>query len=797
MTGSAKRGATTDSRPTRRPDAVAIVGLFLAPWVFYWPLFAPGGLRRYFEGGDFVDQFVAFAVHEVRSFAAGEIPLWNPYAYGGGPFWGDVQAAVAYPLSLLGVLAQGVMGVGGGSGAELGLGGPGVGGGSGAELGLGGPGVGGGSGAELGLGGPGVGVFGVFAALQVEAVLHFSLAGIFTYLFARRVWRSRAGALIAALAFTFGGYLTGYPPLQLAVLESAVWLPLALLGVELTVAEKEASGGARSWLGPVVLAVAWGMAVLAGHPQTALHLMYTTLAWAAWRTWPWRVGGWRPWARLGLGAGLGLGLAAAGWLPALQLWGLSNRSEASYAMLANGFPPGELLGAVLPGITKWAPLYVGVLPLLLALAAGVDALRPASGPRRTARFWLALGLVALLLSLGRHAFSFDLLYLLAPGFDLFRGQERAAYVVSFSLAMLAGQGAALWLAGDARARRLLANGAVALAALGAVLILAARPELRAPALRLTVAAGAVAALAAATAAGRLRPRWALAAAVVVVAADLYLANGAVNLVAVPPAELAAVPPISTLQTAAPQRVQLDPRLHSVESLRPNFGVLHGLEATSGASPLWLRTFETLRGLAQTDEGRWWDLMAVSHVITDRGELPRPAELVETVPETTDRGEPVPAHLYRLPQHGPAVWRSTAAEGPMTDDAALARLVDPAFDPFATVLLADRAGAGPGGGRSGVGLTAHGTSSLEADTFGDGPGWVVFSTAHYPGWRAAVDGEPAAVLRADVALVAVPVPAGQHTVRLWFTAPWVWAGLAISLAAALILAALTLASMRRR
>lgn len=770
-----KPGVPADrSSQGNRLDWTALVGIFLAPWIFYWPLFAPGSRRRYFEGGDFVDQFVAFAVHEARALAAGELPLWNPYAYGGGPFWADVQAAVAYPISLLGVWARGFV-----------------------------PGVGG-----MGLGLPGE----VFAVLQWEAVVHLSLAGVFTFLFARRLWRSRAGAVIAALAFSLGGYLTGYPPLQLAVLETATWLPLALLGVEITV-EDAARGVPRRW-GVVVLALAVGMAVLAGHPQTALHLLYATAAWAAWRTWPWRAGGWRPWALLGLGAGLGLGLAAAGWLPALELLRRSNRAAAHYAPLANGFPPGELLGAFLPGITKWAPLYVGVLPLLLALAAGADALRakahPRSaaeapdvaclagpGPRHAARFWVALGLVALVVALGRHAFAFDLLYLFAPGFDLFRGQERAAFLFSFSLAMLAGRGAALWLAGEVSSRRLLANGAVALAALGAMLILAARPELRSSALRLLLAAGTVAGLAAATAAGRLRPRGAVLTSVALIALDLYLANGATNLVSVPPAELDVQPPISTLLTAAPQRVQLDSRLHSVETLRPNFGVLHALEATSGASPLRLQTFDTLRQLAAADEGRWWDLLAVSHVVSHRDTLPRPAELVETVPKTTDEDAPVPAHLYRLPQHGPTVWRSTAAEGPVADDAALARLADPDFDPFATVLLAEGEGGGLALGRAGVGLTAYRMGSVEAETFGDGPGWVVFSTAYYPGWRAAVDGAPVEVLRANVGLVAVPVPAGQHALRLWFTAPLVLLGLAISLAAALALAALTGVDLRRR
>lgn len=64
-----------------RSDWLIGGSLLALPFVFYLPLFLPGEARQYFEGGDFVDQFYAFAVHEVRTFAAGGIPLWNPYAY--------------------------------------------------------------------------------------------------------------------------------------------------------------------------------------------------------------------------------------------------------------------------------------------------------------------------------------------------------------------------------------------------------------------------------------------------------------------------------------------------------------------------------------------------------------------------------------------------------------------------------------------------------------------------------------------------------------------------------------------
>ena len=59
-------------------------------------------------------------------------------------------------------------------------------------------------------------------------------------------------------------------------------------------------------------------------------------------------------------------------------------------------------------------------------------------------FWGAVALLALLWSFGGNSVVFPALYNVLPGLRFFRGQERAAYLVVNSLAILAGIGAA-WL----------------------------------------------------------------------------------------------------------------------------------------------------------------------------------------------------------------------------------------------------------------------------------------------------------------------------------------------------------------
>ena len=91
-----------------RHDWAAVALLVAVVLAFYWPLITPeADQRRSFPAGDFYDQFHAFASYKHDRLWAGEIPLWNPYTFGGHPFLADVQAAVFYPIGLLTILLSG------------------------------------------------------------------------------------------------------------------------------------------------------------------------------------------------------------------------------------------------------------------------------------------------------------------------------------------------------------------------------------------------------------------------------------------------------------------------------------------------------------------------------------------------------------------------------------------------------------------------------------------------------------------------------------------------------------------
>ena len=189
------------------------------------------------------------------------------------------------------------------------------------------------------------------------------------------------------------------------------------------------------------------------------------------------------------------------------------------------------------------------------------------------------------------------------------------------------------------------------------------------------------------------------------------------------------------------------------------------------------------GGGQTQELRLWDLLAVSHVLSWREALPIDAlELVSEVEASAS------TRLFHLDDAGPRAWRAPRAFVVPDDEEVLRRLHDPTFDLYGTVLLAEGEGSegvveGYEGGLSEISTA---TGYARASVRGDGEGWVVFSEMHHPGWRAWVDGAPSPVLRADLALVAVPVPAGEHEVEIRFEAPLVRWGIGISLVSLLSL-----------
>lgn len=84
--------------------------------------------------------------------------------------------------------------------------------------------------------------------------------------------------------------------------------------------------------------------------------------------------------------------------------------------------------------------------------------------------------------------------------------------------------------------------------------------------------------------------------------------------------------------------------------------------------------------------------------------------------------------------------------------------------------------------------------LEVET--EVAGLLFVRNVYDPNWRATVDGEDVAVMRADSFLQAIPVPEGKHEVRLAYEDPAVFYGIAVSVVALLFVAGAVAFLLRR-
>jgi hypothetical protein len=768
-------------------DWAALALLALLTILFFWRILTPNlADRASFPPGDFSYQFWAFSTFEARELSAGRLPLWNPYTYSGAPFWADIQSAVLYPISLLTLLVSGPWG------------------------------------------------FSLFA-LEVEAVMHFWLAGTFTYMFVRRTTRHPSAALFSAIVFTFGGYLTGYPSQQLAVLETVVWLPLLLYFTDRALLDRS---GETPYLRPnlpntLAGGLVWGLALLAGHPQSAVFAFYTLILYGmflilAYRripdaqptnpgTDPQTNGdtqqpptfysllptSLRSLLALVLIIAIGLGLAAIAWLPGLEYMQLSVRAAGLYEEMSGGFPLYDPIQMLLPGsVSFYSPLYVGVLPLLLAVWVAL-ALR-----HRETTFWGVLGAGAFLLSFGGETFLYSPFYLLVPGFSIFRGQERVAFIVSFALAVLAGYGFKYQISnGKYQIPNFKSQISKFRSAVGWLLIGAIGLDvlffyglnnagwqddspfnaLLGQSLWLTII------LALIWAAIQIALRWPqktgnhpapkkarwfapdtflVTSYLLIVTLDLFTVNWQTNIYPSLPEEQTAVPTAvqSIRQDASANEASSDEassnevfRVYNEYRIYENYGVPYELEDGWGASPLRLAGYDELYRSLRME--RVWELFNTKYVITWREELYAPSEIIYQEPAGDDV-----TYVHRLNEVAPRAWLVHEIQQ-VDEEATLAQLDAFDFDPTQVALVPPGTSLSletpPGAEKGQVEIIHRAPNSLVMHVTTPTDGLLVLSEVYYPGWRAVVDGETVSIVRADYVLRGVPVPSGQHQISVYF------------------------------
>ena len=283
-------------------ELVALAAVVTVVMLVVSPIALAGRLPR---GVDTSAAAIPFATFLHDRLAHGDLPFWAPGAFSGQPFAADAQSGVFYPPTLLAswLLAP-------------------------------------------------------LAALRAVATVHYLLAALATYGFARSLRASRGGSAVAALAYALSGHLIARG-IELGMLGGAAWLPVVLLA-----AEGAARGGSRR---VPLLGLALAGSLLEGSQQLSVVCVIASAAWMALR-------GGRRGAGWSIAAtALGCGLAAFALLPRFELLRLSTASggyadPATIGKLVLGDSQ-AIAGLSGVGRSEVATLYLGAAAPALACIA--------------------------------------------------------------------------------------------------------------------------------------------------------------------------------------------------------------------------------------------------------------------------------------------------------------------------------------------------------------------------------------------------------------------------------------------
>jgi hypothetical protein len=504
---------------------------------------------------------------------------------------------------------------------------------------------------------------------------------------------------------------------------------------------------------------------------------------------------------------LGVALAAPLLLPVAELSALGPRGAGvTYKFAASWSWPNRSVWATMLLPRAWGgrpdfrgPMnywelqgYFGLLPMALLLAA----------PVRKKGVWLfaAVAALGIWLSfgdsswLGLHGWAVKLI----PGYGSFRNPTRVLMLSMFCIAVLAAEGlAALREDYRLRLRVMAASGAL----LVFVALLAIFPQ-GFPDKALRAGAAWAVALLALTAAwaffARADARWA-ALAVPLLIADLAVQTWDSPEIGESAGEGHALEALAPHVPKAPAPRRLAALLDWGEMNNATF--TRGWEGVTGYGPTPIERVLLLLG------GTWTGMVPRPQPLDDDPNFPRfrvDSDLTRLFAApllAANRDASVPplaraanVRLYAMPSLPRVYWTGAWRVAPDTEISPL--LHQAARGSFA--VLPEKADFPSGAEENPVAaedVQVHDswtTATLRAPR----DGLAVVLDPWFPGWSATVDGNPAPLLRANYAFMAVPVRAGRHVLRLSYFPRRLWPGLAIALLAAAALAVLLKVAARR-
>jgi Bacterial membrane protein YfhO len=762
-------------------QALMAFALILAAWALaasLWPL--TGTVVPW----DSKNQFYPTLRYLGSALAHGELPLWNPYHFGGHPSAADPQSLLFTPTMLLfGWLVPE----------------------------------------------PSMQLF------DVVVFAHFLPGALaFVPLFRRRGWHL-AGAVAAALIFMLGGSATARLQ-HTGMIFSYGFFPLAFLLLEEALDR-------RSYLYGLLFAVCAAMMVI-GRDQVAFLCALTLIALAAQRVWtaPRSLAYLR--SRLGLLLFMGVVGGALLVVPivlTMQFLATSTRPSFGFGVAAMGSLPPESLATILFGnvfgslrwtYDYWGPdwhslsegtwtdratnyLFVGTIPALLLLWHGIAGGRLFA---REFRFFLVVGIAALFYALGRYTPGFEVIFDHIPGVNLYRRPADATFLINIALAFASGylvhryvtEGLPKWNRASLgrlwAALPLLALGLL-VAAIASALAFAIKGGHMSPAvieISVSLAAAALTIAVITRMSGVSRWREATALVLVTLTGAELIGRHAASALNAEPAERYTVftklPPeqLQGLQILKRELAERHARgeyprveILGLKGAWQNASMVLGIEDIIGYNPLRLADYERAIGPGENAEDpnlrrfptsfrgykcQLASLLGLDYVVLDRPveKLPRHFPRLTGAEVVYGTGR---MWIYRLNTSVPRAYVAHHVT-PVDSEAVLGLEELPEFNRETEALIDDesmallKASYGPAGSardkaKGEARIVSYQRNSIALEVENRENGVLVLHDIHYPGWEAWVDGERRPILRANLLFRGVEIGPGRHRVEFHF------------------------------
>ena len=780
--------AGSDHAPPGWPGAWIATALYFGlALIYFLPAFLPGAHiygSDYLAGAYFAHDFIS------ERFAAGSLPKWVPYLYGGLPLFSNPGSAF-YPFRFV---------------ADA--------------------------------------LFPTSRIFPTLYVIQFTLAGVGMYFLSRELGARRWVALVAGLAFEFTGLtmsfvLAGHDGRIIV----ATFAPLFLFFIHHGVR----TGRLSAFAG---MAAVLGTSLLSFQIQSNYYLLLAGAAWAAFALVQHRrrLGGRALAVRTGLGlaaVAVAFGMAAVNFLPFRDYVDASPRGGPGrgYEYATSwSMPPGEITGLALPERSGVLELYQGQNPFKLhtEYVGAVVILLTLLGLwvcRHDRRWWFFAGLsvFALSISFGGYTPLYRLYYALLPGTARFRAPSIAFFLVSTSLAIMAAltleQLAALKGAGEpggpgGRAPDrtldrvpwlLMGVSALALVVLlgsaGGAGVDARGQALAQGAFRLAVVTWLAAGALWLWLKGSIGPRLITATLALLVVGDLWIVDRRFFETVEPPEYMFAADGVVETLKAQPQPFRVWVLPFAGAGGQPyrghgNYLMHHDIEQAGGEHGNHIQRWGEFVGAGEQTYVDWSNFIGDLQRLVEAPPGAAPSAhflsaanvryIVSMVrlPGLREIYSGPEALIYEVPGALPRAWLAGSAVIAESTDEVLRLFESPEFDPATTVVLPEalpeplpappRAGLDSASADAGTAqVVEHDPDRVRVRTAAVRRSMLVLADNYYPGWEAAVDGAPAPIHRVDHTLRGVLVPAGSHDVVFEFRPPSLRRGLWVSLLSTLL------------